>query len=296
MNLLVIVLLIITVIILLSISNQTYVNENYKNYIRENFDIASAIDMSQGSSGLYNWGYRPIERRKDPKENCYDDKDKEKCRDKCRDEDKNRDCRDCDITRNKDIDKYVLKSSIPPCPDMSNFAKKSQMSPNIDLSQYVLKSEIKPCPKSDVDLKDYIKKSEIPACPQIPLCPRCPIAPVMPDLSKYMLKSECKREEKEIRREDRDRNRREYNKDWNIDDWRRDVDKMKKDDEEYRKRIDNEKRMDKLITSYDNKDVSRNKWTYTSGQDKECPDFVKYQQSKPGYPKPFSDNNYSPFY
>jgi hypothetical protein len=94
-------------------------------------------------------------------------------------------CSKCDITSNKDIDKYVLKSSIPPCPDMSEYVTKNMINANTDLSDYILKSEIKPCEK--VDLTNYILKSEIPACPNCPICPECPICPVCPP------QQECKK-------------------------------------------------------------------------------------------------------
>ena len=65
-------------------------------------------------------------------------------------------CRTCDITVNKDIDKYVLKSSVPPCPDMKKFATKNMVGPNINMDDYILKSKIPPCPK--VDMSQYILK------------------------------------------------------------------------------------------------------------------------------------------
>ena len=128
-------------------------------------------------------------------------------------------CHTCDITQNKDIDKYVLKSSVPACPDMSNFVAKNQMNSCPDLKDYVLKSEIKACEK--VDMNQYIKKSEIPPCPTCPTCPECPICPVCPkpvappkckqifeyaisehpDFSKYQLKSEQKAVAAEIEEE-----------------------------------------------------------------------------------------------
>ena len=123
-----------------------------------------------------------------------------------KDKSKEINCRTCDITLNKDTDKYVLKSSVPPCPDMSKFATKNMMCPTIDTSKYILKSEIKPCPK--IDLSQYIKKSDIPACPDCPTCPKCPICPEMPkqkkckkifdykisehpEFNKYISKKEC---------------------------------------------------------------------------------------------------------
>ena len=53
-----------------------------------------------------------------------------------------------------DMSKFVLKSSIPPCP------------PKQDLSKYVLRSSVPPMP----DMDKYVLKSSVPAC----CCPTCP--------------------------------------------------------------------------------------------------------------------------
>ena len=73
-----------------------------------------------------------------------------------------------------DMNKYVLKSSIPPCPavpDLSNYILKSECPPVPDLSNYVLKSSI---PKQNPILLDCSKcnkpKGDCPPCPR----PRCP--------------------------------------------------------------------------------------------------------------------------
>ena len=73
-----------------------------------------------------------------------------------------------------DMNKYVLKSSIPPCPalpDMSNYILKSECPPVPDLSNYVLKSSI---PKQNPVILDCSKcqkpKGDCPPCPR----PRCP--------------------------------------------------------------------------------------------------------------------------
>jgi len=73
-----------------------------------------------------------------------------------------------------DMNKYVLKSSIPPCPavpDLSNYILKSECPPVPDLSNYVLKSSI---PKQSPVILDCSKcqkaKGECPPCPR----PRCP--------------------------------------------------------------------------------------------------------------------------
>jgi len=66
-------------------------------------------------------------------------------------------CPPC-VCKTVDLSRYVLKSSIPPCPALP------------DMSQYILKSEIPPSP----DMSKYVLKSSIPPCPQCPPCPPCP--------------------------------------------------------------------------------------------------------------------------
>ena len=66
------------------------------------------------------------------------------------------------------MSKYILKSDIPPCP-------------NIDLSEYVKKSDIPSCPK--IDLSEYIKKTDIPPRKQRK-CPKCPMNLLCPSCDK----------------------------------------------------------------------------------------------------------------
>lgn len=182
--------------------------------------VANLGDVSSGSSTLYNWGDSEI---KDPspdtsqEENCppsggntpsgkcsktvINNYIKNKCPSKCPDIQKT--CRDCDITLNKDIDKYVLKSSVPPCPDMSKFARKNMVCPQVDMDKYILKSEIPSCPK--INMSKYILKKDIPACPNCPKCPECPKCPKQekckklfeynitqhPEFNKYISKEDC---------------------------------------------------------------------------------------------------------
>lgn len=106
---------------------------------------APSMDVSSGSSQFYGWGYYPIETQSKTIEPapqvcpaCQQIfVEEHKCPRKHRDK-----CYYCDITKNKDIDKYVLKSSVPPCPDMSQFALKSMVEPSINLDNYILKSEL----------------------------------------------------------------------------------------------------------------------------------------------------------
>jgi len=172
-------------------------------YITENFSPSSSStnDQTEGASQLYNWGLPednivlnntlPPETKPSecpptpspvPTTTCVQAPPKS-------------DCSKCDITSNRDIDKYILKSSIPPCPDMSEFITKNMMNANPDLSDYILKSEIKPCEK--IDISAYILKSEIPACPNCPVCPVCPVCPKCNDCPKCPSVPH-KSEEKEI--------------------------------------------------------------------------------------------------
>ena len=81
---------------------------------------------------------------------------------------------DCPECKQPNMSKYVLKSSIPPCPsmpDMSNYMLKSECPPVPDLSNYVLKSSV---PKQNPVILDCSKcqkpKGECPPCPRA----RCP--------------------------------------------------------------------------------------------------------------------------
>jgi len=128
----------------------------------ENFKVATEGQVEAGSSGAYSWGYTPIEPpgRKEKKHWSWHwwhkkKKPKHKCP-RCGHnfvinifDIEAGDCGGCDITRHPDIDKYVLKSSVPPCPDMSQFAKKKDMCPCIDMSKYVRKSALPPMGRSD---------------------------------------------------------------------------------------------------------------------------------------------------
>jgi hypothetical protein len=80
-------------------------------------------------------------------------------------------CPDC---KQPNMSKYVLKSSIPPCPavpDLSNYILKSECPSVPDLSNYVLKSSV---PKPQPVILDCTKcnkpKGDCPPCPR----PRCP--------------------------------------------------------------------------------------------------------------------------
>lgn len=80
----------------------------------------------------------------------------------------------CPPCREPDMSKYVLKSSIPPCPscpDMSNYMLKTECPPVPDLSKYVLKSSI---PKQQPVIIDNSScKKDAGTCPPCPRA-RCP--------------------------------------------------------------------------------------------------------------------------
>jgi hypothetical protein len=83
-------------------------------------------------------------------------------------------CPPCPPCREPDLSKYVLKSSVPPCPpmpDLSKYMLKTECPPVPDLSQYVLKSSV---PKPQPVILDCTKcnkpSGECPPCPR----PRCP--------------------------------------------------------------------------------------------------------------------------
>ena len=74
-----------------------------------------------------------------------------------------------------DLSRYVLKSSIPPCPILP------------DMSNYILKSEIPVCPPLP-DMSKYVLKSSIPPQTQCPPCPQLPDIKVCDKLLKLKSK------------------------------------------------------------------------------------------------------------
>ena len=207
----IIILLIFFVLIIvfgLLIGGKTNVIESFSP------DLSSGSDVQSGASQLYNWGLPnkkydvPKEEYKCPNHNKHDTKTK--C-DICSKApninnyeiifdnksspmpiDYREVCKKCDITINNDIDKYVLKASIPPSPKLDDYVTKNMIPADRNLNDYILKSEIKPCPR--IDMNEYIKKSEItpcippPKCPDCPTCPSCPECPICP---KCPPKQEC---------------------------------------------------------------------------------------------------------
>lgn len=150
-------LLILFAIIILSIA----IGSQLSSFTREGFKTSTESAIEEGASGAYKWGYQPIPEPipvpvpipeppfcpprpgPGPRPPCP------RCGFNITEIIINEPaggCAGCDITRHPDIDKYVLKSSIPPCPDMTRYALKSEMCPCVNMNDYIRKSEIPPCP------------------------------------------------------------------------------------------------------------------------------------------------------
>ena len=158
---LIVISIILVLAVLLSFASciNKYTNENFDNPIQ-----SSADDVSEGASEYYGWGYNPIDpeqkkrRKRCPK--CDKLYINEHVCNVIIDESKNG-CGSCDITKHPDIDKYVLKSSVPPCPDMSQYATKTMLQPQINLDDYVPKSELSSiCSTYSPDNDQYILKTQ----------------------------------------------------------------------------------------------------------------------------------------
>ena len=159
---------ILVLLVLLSFSRcvKVYTDEGFESPAKSSVD-----DESSGASEYYGWGYNPIEsnhrRRRHhhkPEQRCP------KCDEVYIDEhvcnivvNERGGCKTCDITKHPDIDKYVLKSSVPPCPDMSKYATKSMLQPQVNLDNYVPKSELGAiCSAYKPDEQQYILKTQCP--------------------------------------------------------------------------------------------------------------------------------------
>ena len=73
-----------------------------------------------------------------------------------------------------DHTRYVLKTSIPPCPpmpDMTRYMLKTECPAQPDMSKYVLKSSVPKCPPCIASCSKPCKIGECPPCPR----PRCPV-------------------------------------------------------------------------------------------------------------------------
>ena len=224
------VIIIIVALILIGIyTGETQQAEDLMKSIREQNEIlekfgplkANYSDVTSGSSTLYNWGITDdkktyasrVENEESTPEQpsctpvcppkCETEVECERRRPHPSPNNHYKICRNCDITLNKDIDKYVLKSSVPPPVDMEDYARKNMVCPQINMDDYILKSDVPACPK--VNMSQYILKSNIPACPDIPQCPKCPKCPVQerckkiyeykitehPEFNKFVSKSDC---------------------------------------------------------------------------------------------------------
>lgn len=85
----------------------------------------------------------------------------------------------CSVAPNKpcpspDPTKWVLRSTIPPCPgspDLSKYMLKTECPALPDMSNYVLKSSVPKCPPCIAGCSKPCKIGDCPPCPR----PRCPI-------------------------------------------------------------------------------------------------------------------------
>ena len=82
--------------------------------------------------------------------------------------------KECSACPTPDPSKWVLKSSVPPCPampDMSRYMLKTECPSIPDMSKYTLKSSIPSCPPCIATCSKPCKIGECPPCPR----PRCPV-------------------------------------------------------------------------------------------------------------------------
>ena len=202
-----IIIFIFLIILGLYLSQESSLNISEKNKIlTENFStqVSSTSAQKKGASHLYKWGI-PESTPDEPKK-CETNPDDippftpKPVEDKCApgeeiscNTSKNQKCGDCDILSHPDINKYVLKSSVPPCPDSSKFATKNMLQTCPDMSKYILKSKVPKCEK--IDKSKYILKSEIPPCPKCPICPTCPVCPTCPPIPECKTINQYKIEE-----------------------------------------------------------------------------------------------------
>jgi len=80
----------------------------------------------------------------------------------------------CPPCQEPDPSKWVLKSTVPPCPpmpDMSKYMLKTECPPQPDMSKYVLKSSVPNCPPCISTCSKPCKIGDCPPCPR----PRCPV-------------------------------------------------------------------------------------------------------------------------
>ncbi len=96
-------------------------------------------------------------------------------------------------TATPDPAKWVLRSSVPPCPpqpDMTRYMLKTECPPQPDMSKYVLKSSVPACPPCISTCSKPCKIGQCPPCPRARCptvkcpepkpCPSCPNVAVEP--------------------------------------------------------------------------------------------------------------------
>lgn len=162
-------LLMIIIIVFICIGNfNSNKNENFDN----KYTKSSTYDVGMGSSQKYGWGEanisstpKPVPPRRPPRRPNppLPEPSPPMSGEKYIFNDFRGSCENCDIVKHPEINRYVLKSSIPPGPDMTKYILKSQIPPRPNLSKYILKSQVPACP----DMGKYILKSKIPPCPNV---------------------------------------------------------------------------------------------------------------------------------
>ena len=174
------IILLVLVIFGLPIGRTSFndeINDIEKEVVRENFESTAPStfyewrDMTQNNFSPEVNSENETIHSEDLYNNSYNHLETENV-----DDTSNYDCKKCNASKCNNIDKYVLKSSVPPCPDLSNYILKSDIPPSPDINNYILKSNIPVCPTCP-NMNDYIPKNKIPVCP------------TCPNMSDYILKS-----------------------------------------------------------------------------------------------------------
>ena len=156
-------------------------NKGNKEHFTLNSSSSSKFDVSNGSSQKYGWGMANFntpkkKKNKKRKKKSFpwapdrNPRSNDRSNDRVNEQPENKyiindfreSCQRCDISKHPEVNRFVLKSSIPPPPDMSKYILKSKIPPQPDMSKYILKSKVPPCP----NMSKYILKSKVPPCPR----------------------------------------------------------------------------------------------------------------------------------
>jgi hypothetical protein len=132
----VVLFIIVSIIVLMRLRIKRYHYSSQFELFGNDADESSSSEIAEGASKYYDWD---VSYDNDKYDNKYVEEGRKKSRENRGDwshvpprkqrREIRQSCRNCDIYQHPDIDKFVLKSSIPPCPDMREYAKKSMMIP-----------------------------------------------------------------------------------------------------------------------------------------------------------------------